>query len=98
MSKYTPGPWAAVHNDSFWEVVIPWERGEQVDKYCRCVAHAWAACDDDQTNSLNNAESNARLIAAAPEMYEALKYISEGGESWKDCARMARAILAKVDA
>jgi len=42
--------------------------------------------------------ANARLIAAAPEMYEALRPVAEHGEISAEIINRARAILAKVDA
>lgn len=43
-------------------------------------------------------EANARLIAAAPDLYEACRYIVEAGETGdeKKAIEMARAALAKV--
>lgn len=66
--KHTPGPWAA-HEGTRDEFKL--SRSERTD-------HAWVVCTD--SNGLPIAEmclgtpsANARLIAAAPEMLQALK-------------------------
>lgn len=66
MNKHTPGPWRLV-----WRLVISdksWQTKYQIDdSFGACVV----ACDDITDE---NAEANARLIAAAPELLEALEY------------------------
>jgi len=91
-TKHTPGPWTAQpprgHQhaiDRKWEIVAKIPDGGE---FIVVGEHTGIDCLK---------ESDARLIALAPEMLEALQYISEGGESWKDCCRLARAILAKLD-
>ena len=64
MSKHTPGPWFAVEYGGFWEI--------QED-------HFYSVEDNllDQ-EKCENAEANARLCAAAPEMYSMLKGVVDG--------------------
>jgi hypothetical protein len=63
--KYTPGPWTAEANGVF------------KDKQRNPIASVY---DPEHTNHLTDiAKANAQLIAAAPEMYEALKAIIESG-------------------
>lgn len=68
-SKHTPGPWRAQKPlrqglvvDRKWEIVAPLEGGEMVI----VGEHTGVDC---------LREANARLIAAAPEMLEALREI-----------------------
>ena len=62
MSKHAPGPWAVVDlgYDSGRQVYVADNTGTTV-------------CDCDWSHTDDECEANARLIAAAPEMYEALK-------------------------
>jgi hypothetical protein len=59
-------------------------------------------CDMEglREEDMETVEANARLIATAPEMYEALEFIShlsaESYSPWADGLRMARAAIAKV--
>jgi hypothetical protein len=67
--SFTPGPWVARPNPSGngeWEVVKPDDDKDFADE-------PWfiAACFDDADGA--SAEANARLTAAAPDMFEALK-------------------------
>lgn len=63
MSEFTKGPWTAINNGYFFQISIPWETNGEVDKYCRNIASAY------------HNEANANLIAAAPDMYEALETV-----------------------
>ena len=61
-TKFTKGPWKVVDNGHFLQISFPWENNPNViDRYCRSVADIH-----------NNDIANANLIAAAPDMYEAL--------------------------
>jgi len=99
MSKHTPGPWKAQLRDGYggqWEVERQWEvvaTGE---------TERWIADADSLTGC---DEANARLIAAAPELLEALQEIAECGSAsmvanvWVELARVqniARAAIAKA--
>jgi len=67
MSKHTPGPWGTTyaprtrHNLKTWHVVAP-ARSEHVSPTRICT-----------TGALVEAEANARLIAAAPDLLDVLK-------------------------
>ena len=71
MTKHTPGPWEVRKAENGHTSVYPIQGRERVaDVYCPL---------DHPTGNLN---ANARLIAAAPEMLEALKlvdYMGRGG-------------------
>lgn len=84
MSKHTPGPWTDVSVDgSYWGVYS--SSGDVVAQ-----AQQIRPMKDDPTQIERHA--NARLIAAAPELLEALEaaYYNEGGyQAWKEQARAA---------
>jgi hypothetical protein len=65
MSKHTPGPWKIEHD--YKPYVINAGAGHTI-----CAITGTAAIRPE-------AEANARLIAAAPEMLEALKLVRESG-------------------
>jgi hypothetical protein len=67
MSGYTPGPWIAKRNSSFWEI-NPVNRSESGPW---SVGDVCASAPDDADGGLQ--EANARLIAAAPDLLEALE-------------------------
>jgi hypothetical protein len=67
MSEHTPGPWLAARNQSYWEI-IPKNKREN-DPFA-----IGDVCPSDPENPDSGLqEANARLIAAAPEMLEALE-------------------------
>ena len=94
MSEHTPGPWTiekcpkatAVTDGESWPWLVSYNDGE----YEGCLALV-------QTQ---NAEANAKLIAAAPELLEALEMMldmSEMGGFGKSAAEdTARAAIAKA--
>ena len=68
-AQYTPGPWSV------------WPLGEIGPDHCR-IAEVYNA---DPSNDDPEAEANAHLIAAAPELLAACKYINQHGfsvEAW----------------
>jgi hypothetical protein len=97
--KWTPGPWLYEYDraDEQWAI---WTR----QPHTGCIA----AVFPEDVNGDFPAEANARLIAAAPDLYEALadmlagwRYIREHhgdlyGVGWSRCEASARAALAKA--
>jgi hypothetical protein len=60
--EYTPGPWKV---DEVWSLIMG-PKGEEVAAVHSGVSHPTRA-------NRNTAHANARLIAAAPDMFAALK-------------------------
>ncbi len=67
-TNHTPGPWKKARNSSFWEVVTPFQDQliDEADEFSPSVAYAWGSTEEE-------AEANASLIAAAPDLLEALQ-------------------------
>ena len=90
MGKYTPGPWIiAIRGTARGEPVpiisaLPPTRGEKLMPV--------AMCEGDNT------QANAHLIAAAPELLEALEEMIKGVEEYDETAGLskARAAIAKA--
>lgn len=73
-NKYTPGPWHFDWTTKVNGVIQGWAVGP-ADKPLDEVDHIDPVVWLD--NDTENAEANARLIAAAPELLEALKVASD---------------------
>ena|SRR5687768_4229966 len=73
MSTHTPGPWkvAKDHNGDYTDVVSEAEQDKPF-KQRRGIAYMGGAALR-MSDVIKSREANARLIAAAPAMYEALK-------------------------
>src|SRR5699024_4221781 len=99
--KGTPGPW-------FPALLYGYMTGvrAQNPETGRWVAHAWCqtstpASHEAHAKQVAQNEANARLIAAAPELLEALELmLSHLGEPhcgiWRDVQGRARAAIAKA--
>jgi hypothetical protein len=95
MSKHTPGPWKTVARnypiadtgdyDGCWEVLT----GDPK----KPIVQIWGDSDED--------EANARLIAAAPDLLEALRRLLDSGDvrdaAEKGALAAARAAIAKAE-
>lgn len=93
-AKFTEGPWTAVDNGAYWDVLekAPGYRGQV------CSVH-----DAENINGITRDEqiANAHLIAAAPELYEALDnaldILKNDKRSYvQDAATECRMALAKA--
>ena len=88
--KHTPGPWKVYRSN--WDHTISVCGDDTV-----CLFY-YLQEEDHNTVNLENCEANARLIAAAPDMLEALKECRRmyGGIEWSihypDEARLIRKI------
>lgn len=73
MSKHTPGPWTAYDNAAYGTAIMA---GSATGQYVASVQKYVGL-------SLETYQANARLIAAAPDMLEALKlYDAVMTEAW----------------
>ena len=91
MSKHTPAPWIMEFRPGHWE--RRWEISA-FDGSCICVGDDW------ETSFRSEGDANARLIAAAPELLEALEgMVSEFDGCYADgepAMIKARAAIAKA--
>lgn len=67
MSKHTPGPWEIEHAE---DIDLPNHVGISADKHSLLAQVVWKMEDDERSP---HCEANARLIAAAPDLLDALK-------------------------
>lgn len=90
MNKHTPGPWrSALKSEKTWHVGVYTASGEE-------VAHVAVK----SALSSNRRDADARLIAAAPDLYALLRELIdiEGPQpGTADWARKVQAALARVD-
>jgi hypothetical protein len=70
-AKYTPGPWEAENNGQFWEIVPK----NRVSAQPYRIGDVCASDPENPNSGIQ--EANARLIAAAPELLEALLELDE---------------------
>lgn len=100
MSKHTPGPWTCCINKSRTAYLIKDENGRII------ATPSWHSCDDTHYPLQAQSEANSKLMAAAPELLEALKrigdpefrYASDDDEDTQLSMRIAdaRAAIAKA--
>lgn len=99
MANHTPAPWIVTSADGLPTVgmgtyietngasYLPW--------------HKWQ-CAGGADGKRGQAYADAHLMAAAPDMYDALQWIvdrygDEGADREVNCARVARAALTKIE-
>ena len=91
MNKHTPGPWGVAYKDKHGQSVV---KNEHIE-----IATCWHHCVGEIEKEMH---ANARLIAAAPDLLQALKIISiwaENGSTEKDfddIAKLANETLEKA--
>lgn len=96
MSKYTPGPWRLNDNTKYWKTNIFSITVRKHGVSSSTVANIPARA----TIPVSEAWANARLISAAPELFEALNTFPQSLD-WTDAelwewSKKARAALAKA--
>jgi hypothetical protein len=88
--RHTPGPWQtdqAEHDAPYQDIRIHAGKGS--------ICCVWI--DDAPLHDYNAEQrANARLIAAAPELLEALKAMLENGQDYTATRDKARAAIAKA--
>ena len=93
MSNHTPGPWEIEEHYHFG---YRWISGPGHSQLAQVV---WCMEDEDRSPEC---EANAHLIAAAPELLDALCYLLEASsgqgphEQWLAAMDQARAAIAKA--
>ena len=92
--KHTPGPWVLVHYAQGMDLPIPFMEHKTVAVFADGVKRGDVAYMQHGLYGDDQALANARLIAAAPEMLEALHGLLDvhvpGASRW-EAARAARA-------
>lgn len=101
MSGYTPGPWVADTDENLGHV-----RPVEAPRNCIALVDPYDKCGD----MLARIEADARLIAAAPDMLEALKslcdfygeFVRNGGRGmsfaeWQELTQAGRAAIQKAE-
>jgi len=108
VSKHTPGPWEYL-TETTYAGDYPYSVGHKVkigNEILTISCHGYGA-----DKFFEEAAANARLIAAAPEMYEALRWllhlahdVSKAGpdfpvteEEWADAWESAKAALERAE-
>lgn len=86
MTKHTPGPW------EFLPGRDPHDNVFTVGRPHRRIASVFAAEETDNENA-----ANARLIAAAPKMLAALKWVADSASREGDEFGMWAAVDAAID-
>lgn len=83
MAKHTPGPWEAVYNEDFggFSIWMTATRGSYEPQRRAYLGDGmWSHYDDGPLppaiqKQFDELQANARLIAAAPDLYEAAKAV-----------------------
>lgn len=70
MSKHTPGPWYAFWNENFWQINTLSDEFQNMAVGDVCES---SEIYDKNHKPHDHAEANANLIAAAPDLFEALE-------------------------
>jgi hypothetical protein len=99
VSKHTPGPWKGGEYPG--DMTIDGPDGKRIVGGCGCCNSPWGVTDDAECTA------NARLIAAAPDMYALIERLAggdcDGNTVWdkRACGQCvhcrARAIVDAVD-
>lgn len=102
-NKHTPGPWEYVASNEHHGPYVASYAGDVAD--CYVMSNPLAASIRNGGTSYpvhhqgDSADANARLIAAAPDMLEALKACADNLASlgWQPAEQVARAAIAKAE-
>jgi hypothetical protein len=106
MSKHTPGPWRFALNDDgkpwllnsgYAIVAFGAESSEDGGQICEVSVQSKPKRGEGWKHSCPVRDANARLIAAAPDLLEALQYVlSAHGEQLTDAFEQAHKAIAKA--
>ena len=88
-TKFTPGPWEAGEN-ACMTTILDGHEGKTIYPQGSSYHIAWTNAETSDGNlDIETALANARLIAAAPEMYEELERIADILEDPEDCGEIS---------
>lgn len=91
MSGYTPGPWEARQEyANRWRIEVPRPVFVPISVAIVTTTLLEVGCNDEDT------AANARLIASAPELLEALLALKKAGGIWPDLQGKVDAAIAKA--
>lgn len=101
MSKHTPGPWEVERWNWPMEMTGRYHRVLNHERFPTAFIPAWSEPGPFEVDGSDEAQANARLIASAPELLEALKEIVDAadGDGWNQLDasfKKARAAIAKA--
>ncbi|MCY1299991.1 hypothetical protein D9M71_67300 [compost metagenome] len=102
MNKHTPGPWEVVGQHVYTKlgaVNAHGSKASESDGWNIATICPWActnADDEDEDMPVTEVMANAALIAAAPDLLEALEAVVRVADRATDEFDMARAAIAKA--
>lgn len=82
MSKHTPGPWYAFWNENFWQINTSSDEFQNMAVGDVCES---SEIYDKNHKPHDHSEANAKLIAAAPDLLEALEGLLDRYTSLVSC-------------
>ncbi|MFU7027196.1 hypothetical protein ACM751_16295 [Pseudomonas aeruginosa] len=100
-NAYTPGPWAAVEDTCGSPVIVTYRDHQDPAKWVPTNYSASISVgvgDHTESRTHGNEWANAKLIAAAPELLEALVALVECEQTTPELWEAARAAIAKATA
>lgn len=94
--KFTPGPWAVFYDHPDIPENIAYIRPASGADYDAHEEIAMVFCCGPETPGSDTARANARLLAAAPDLLEALIWVVRISDRKHDAWDAARAAIAKA--
>jgi hypothetical protein len=101
VSRHTPGPWRLEKWVGEYHVRRPAPKGMPTELSMRMAALELARVPADHSDASDECHTNARLIAAAPELLHHLRILAEEdsqcASDWVKKKEAARALITKVE-
>lgn len=92
-SKHTPGPWTMTGNS--WQCTTVYD--SDGNRVCLLDLEDWGVTEDNQVDLEREQERVALLIAAAPELLEALKLILEHCNNNVEVGTVGERVVERVE-